>query len=144
MASSAAAAPALRVAFYFDVISPYACVTWHVLKRYKPLWGFGLDVVPVFQGGVMAATGNMPPSLSPVESKVSFFAADLERNKAFFGVPILDPPANFFSEVAKSTIHCQRLLTAALMREEGERGGGGGGGGGGDGGVERLVEEMMR
>ena len=67
----------MRIAFHFDVVSPYACVSWKVLRRYQPLWNFTVDVLPMFQGGVMMATQNTPPTLSPVASKVSFFAADL-------------------------------------------------------------------
>ena len=38
---------------------------------------------------------------------------DLERNGRLFDYPILPPPANFFTEVARAVISAQRLLVAA-------------------------------
>jgi glutathione S-transferase kappa 1 len=43
----------LLVHYYFDVLSPYQCLAWHVLQRYKQLWNINLVLHPIFLGGVM-------------------------------------------------------------------------------------------
>ena len=43
----------MRMLYYFDVISPYSALSWHVLRRYRPRWNFELTLKPMFLGGVM-------------------------------------------------------------------------------------------
>ena len=55
---------------------------------------------------------------------------DLKRNTDFFNVPLLPVPSNFFSEVARSSIACQRLICAAQLRSKDQKS------------VEDLVESL--
>jgi len=59
----------------------------------------------------MKSTGNKPPAMLPARSV--FMSQDLDRNAAHFNVPLLPTPSNFFSEVARDVIQCQRLLIAS-------------------------------
>ncbi len=103
----------MKVRYFFDVVSPYSALSWKVLRRYKTLWNMQLELVPVFLGGIMQATGNKPPAMLP--ARAVFTANDLERQSKLYQVPMLPTPTNFFSSVAKDVIQCQRLLCAAQL-----------------------------
>jgi glutathione S-transferase kappa 1 len=102
----------MKVRYMFDVLSPYSALATKVLLRYKTAWGMQLELVPVFLGGIMHATGNKPPAMLP--ARAAFTGKDLERQAKLFRVPMLPTPSNFFSNVARDTIQCQRLLCAAI------------------------------
>jgi glutathione S-transferase kappa 1 len=102
----------MKVRYLFDVVSPYSALSTKVLLRYKAEWGLQLELVPVFLGGIMQATGNKPPAM--LAARAMFQGKDLERQAKLFRVPLLPTPSNFFSSVARDTIQCQRLLCAAL------------------------------
>ena len=122
----------VRIEYFYDVISPYSAFCWRALRGYRQHWGnYELVLRPMFLGGVMQATGNKPPAM--VASRGAFQADDLRRNASLFGVPLLQPPSNFFSEVARSIIGCQRLLIAAQMHEATT-----------DAHVEALTESLTR
>ena len=59
----------------------------------------------------MQETGNQPPAM--VAARGLYMPHDLRRSCAMFGVPLLDTPTNFFSEVARAILGVQRLLVAA-------------------------------
>ena len=61
----------------------------------------------------MKATGNKPPAM--VAARGAFQAGDLARSGEMFGAPLLTPPSNFFTEVARSILGVQRLLIAAQL-----------------------------
>lgn len=48
----------------------------------------------------------------------AFVAADLERNAELMNVPLLPPPENFFTEVARQVLTCQRFITASIARKD--------------------------
>lgn len=103
----------MRIVYFFDVLSPYSALSWRVLRRYQTLWGIDLVLKPIFLGGVMQATGNKPPATLP--ARANFQADDLARSASHFSVPLLPMPSNFFTEVARSGIACQRLICAAQL-----------------------------
>eukprot|EP00298_Acanthocystis_sp_HF-20_P006101 c16054_g1_i1.p1 GENE.c16054_g1_i1~~c16054_g1_i1.p1 ORF type:complete len:249 (-),score=112.42 c16054_g1_i1:26-739(-) len=100
-----------KVEFFFDVISPYTLLAWRVLKSYEKLWNLEIQLKPIFLGGVMQLTGNRPPAM--LASRAKFQSDDIRRNAIFFGVPLLPPPQNFFTEVARNSTQIQRLFLAA-------------------------------
>mmetsp|Transcript_30681 Transcript_30681/g.49247 ORF Transcript_30681/g.49247 Transcript_30681/m.49247 type:complete len:239 (-) Transcript_30681:7-723(-) len=118
----------MKIRYFFDVISPYSCLSWKVLRRYRSIWNMDVELVPVFLGGVMKATGNQPPAMLP--ARAVMVANDLNRSSLLYNVPLLGTPTNFFSGAARNVIHCQRLLVAAQLRNIG-----------GDK-VERLVDAL--
>ena len=72
-----------------------------------------IELVPIFLGGVMKGSGNKPPATVP--AKGVWMVGDLARNGRLFDYPILPPPSNFFTEVARAIISAQRLLVAAQL-----------------------------
>jgi 2-hydroxychromene-2-carboxylate isomerase len=102
-----------EVELFFDVVSPYTHLAWQSLLRYKPLWGLSITLKPMFLGGVMASTKNKPPAF--VKAKGEWMKQDLVTNGRMLGVPILAPPPNFFSQVARDVLQAQRLLLAAQL-----------------------------
>ncbi|CAD7953651.1 unnamed protein product [Amoebophrya sp. A120] len=105
----------MRIHFYFDSVSPYANLAWHVLRRYEKIWDFELVLKPIFLGGVMKQTGNRPPGLLP--QKAPYLVGEMQRARAFFNLPHLEsfPPDNFFDkEFQKSYITVQRVLVAVI------------------------------
>jgi len=64
----------------------------------------------------MQGTGNKPPAMLPARAVMQ--AADCARNAALFDVPLLPTPANFFTEVARTVLQCQRVLVAAQQLEK--------------------------
>ena len=60
MAGSGAAA---KVTLYTDCLSPFSFFAFTTLHRYSTqgVWPIELELKPILLGGIMAATGNMPP-----------------------------------------------------------------------------------
>jgi len=88
----------MRVELFFDCLSPFSYLAFQVLRRYKPVWGYDLQLRPTLLGGVMAATKNLPPMARPwAAATVKTGIQDGPRNKAYFNVPNMQPmPNNFF------------------------------------------------
>ena len=108
----------MRIEFFFDVVSPYVCLCWHVLQRYRRIWNFELVLRPVFLGGIMQTTGNQPPAALPSRG-LYMYREFRDRHPAFFGIQgMLPAPANFLAEVARDVLQVQRLLFAALCAEK--------------------------
>mmetsp|Transcript_10387 Transcript_10387/g.34647 ORF Transcript_10387/g.34647 Transcript_10387/m.34647 type:complete len:234 (-) Transcript_10387:1180-1881(-) len=112
---------AMKMGYYFDVVSPYSAFSWKVLERYRGRWPLETALKPVFLGGIMKGASNTPPALVS-KAKGVWMKQDIRRCGETFGYPILDMPKNFFSEVARATVDCQRLIVAAqlLGRKEDE------------------------
>jgi len=104
---------ATHVVLFFDCISPYTALALATLQRYRARWGYSLELVPMFLGGVMNSTGNKPPATLP--QRAVFQAGDLRRNAGMFAVPLLDSPSNFFSEAARRVLAVQRVLVRLQM-----------------------------
>jgi len=64
----------------------------------------------------MQGTGNQPPAMLP--ARAVFQAGDIERNTELYNVTMLPTPTNFFSEVARKVINCQRVLAAAQLHNQ--------------------------
>ena len=63
--------------FFFDYISPTSYIARVPLKGVLERTGANLKLRPLFQGGVMKATGNSPPGMVP--AKGAYMAADMAR-----------------------------------------------------------------
>ena len=98
------------IEFIFDVVSPTAYLAWKVLLRYRPVWHLNVRYKPVFQGGIMQATGNQPPGMLP--SRGMFLLKDMERTSSWYQVPMLSPPSNLFT-LGAQILRFQRCLVAA-------------------------------
>jgi glutathione S-transferase kappa 1 len=83
---------ASRIQFYYDVVSPFSYLALEVLRRYRLLWRFELDLQPLFLGGIMQGSGNRPPASIPL--KGLYLPADLDRYKKMTNIPFKHP-SNF-------------------------------------------------
>jgi len=110
---------------FYDCLSPFSYLAFKVLRRYKPVWGFDLQLRPTLLAGVMAGTKNLPPIARPwAASTVKIAAQDGPRNKAYFNVPNMQPfPANFFGPDGPADkrglardMRYMRLLTSVRLR----------------------------
>jgi glutathione S-transferase kappa 1 len=117
-----------KVTLYSDCLSPFSYFAFATLSRYaeQKLWPIELTLKPILLGGVMAATGNMPPGArkwSGSTAKVS--AQDLPRNRGLFNLPdMLQGPSNFFGPDGPSDkrglardMRYQRMLTAVRLHQ---------------------------
>ncbi|GAA5965038.1 hypothetical protein JCM21900_006219 [Sporobolomyces salmonicolor] len=95
-----------RISFYYDVVSPWSLLAYHVLKRYREPWGMKLELKPTFLGGVMHASGNQPPL--NVKNKGKWMnESDLPLTAEWMHVSYKFP-----STFPVNTMHCMRFLRA--------------------------------
>jgi len=74
------------VEFFFDLGSPASYLAWTQLPRLCAEHGARLVLRPMLLGGVFQATGNSSPAMIP--AKARYFARDLHRYAARYGVPL--------------------------------------------------------
>ena len=88
----------VRIELYFDCLSPFSFMAHRILTRYEQLWGVELELKPVLLGGIMAATGNLPPMARPwAAASAKWSTQDMERTKGLFNLPQMQSmPSNFF------------------------------------------------
>ncbi len=70
-----------RVELVFDFVSPNAYLVWWPLRELLNRYEAGLDVVPVFLGGMHKLTGNAPPMIRDAEVKGKNEYAMLEMQR---------------------------------------------------------------
>lgn len=70
-----------RVELVFDFVSPNAYLVWWPLRELCDRHEAGLDVIPVFLGGMHKLTGNAPPMLrdAEVKGKNEYAMLEMER-----------------------------------------------------------------
>ena len=85
------------ISLFYDCLSPFSYLAFSVLRRYRPIWNIDLVLRPTMLGGVMMGSKNLPPGARPWAASTTKWAGqDMERNKAYFNVPLLPGPSNFF------------------------------------------------
>lgn len=70
-----------RVELVFDFVSPNAYLVWWPLRELLNRYEAGLDVVPVFLGGMHKLTGNAPPMIrdKDVKGKNAYAMLEMQR-----------------------------------------------------------------
>lgn len=101
----------VQVKFYYDVVSPWALIAFHVLKRYQQAWNIDITLKPVYLGGVMVSSGNRPPISVPNKGKW-MTTSDIPLASQFYGVTLIRPP-----EFPVNTINNIRLLRILRDKE---------------------------
>ncbi|KAJ3346801.1 Glutathione S-transferase kappa 1 [Entophlyctis luteolus] len=100
-----------KITFYYDVVSPYSWFGFEIAHRYQRVWkNVRFEFVPVFLGGIMAATGNLPPATNPY--KGAHMVKEILFFKKMYDVDIGGLPAKFPSK----TLLAQRVLTAMKLQ----------------------------
>ena len=102
------------VELYFDVVSPYSFLAFAELQRLQEPWRFSLSLHPVFQGAVMASTGNTPPALVPAKRRY-MLDMDLPRLARYHRLPLKEPSR--FSHLMYHTLPLMRALTAVALQQ---------------------------
>jgi len=103
----------MKVELFYDIVSPYSYLAFEVFCRYRALWDTDLVLRPAFLGGVMKATGNVPPATLP--QRAPYLLRDVHRTASFFDVKL-----GFPSEFPGNTLAAMRLLTV-VEREKREK-----------------------
>lgn len=102
---------ARRVELIFDIVSPNAYLIWGPLRDVLARTGAGLDITPVFLGGMHKLTGNAPPFLrdADVLGKNEYAMLEMQR---FIAKHLL---TNFkmHPQFPFNSITLQRMLCAA-------------------------------
>lgn len=104
------------VELLFDFVSPNAYLIWQPLRQLAKDHGAGLEITPVFLGGMHKLTGNAPPMIRDAEVKGKNAYAMLEMNRF-----IARHGLNKFTINAKfpfNSVTLQRLLVAAAPAEQ--------------------------
>ncbi len=91
--------------FYFDVVSPYSWFAFEQLLDAAHQSFYKARLIPFFLGGVMQATGNVPPATLPARGV--YLMTDIQRTAEFYGMKV-QTPSNF----PINSIRAQRLLVA--------------------------------
>jgi len=73
--------------------SPWSYFAYVVLKRYRPIWDFDLVLNPVWLGGVMSASKNVPPFAVP--NKFQKMRDEIPLMAKFFAVKCVLPQGPF-------------------------------------------------
>jgi 2-hydroxychromene-2-carboxylate isomerase len=70
-----------RVELVFDFVSPNAYLVWWPLRELCDRYEAGLDVIPVFLGGMHKLTGNAPPMIrdKDVKGKNEYAMLEMQR-----------------------------------------------------------------
>ncbi|MEP1605463.1 MAG: 2-hydroxychromene-2-carboxylate isomerase [Marinomonas sp.] len=115
-----------RVELIFDFVCPNAYLIWWPLRDMLKDTGAGIDITPVFLGGMHKLTGNAPPMIrdADVKGKVEYSMLEMQRFIAKHNLSNyrLHPQFPF------NSITLQRMLLAADQ----------------DGRAVQFVEGMLR
>ncbi len=79
-----------RVRFFFDFLSPYTYLASTQVPALAARSGAEIDWVPALLGGIMKATGNVPPATLPARG--AYMAQDVPRWAEIYGVPFVWSP----------------------------------------------------
>jgi len=94
----------MRLELFYDAVSPWSYLAFECLCRYRDAWQLELVMRPAFLGGVMKATGNVPPASLPARGV--YLLRDLARSSRHFDIPL-----SFPDDFPTNTIAAMRLLT---------------------------------
>jgi len=99
----------IKVDLFYDVISPYAWITFEALTRYSNVWkSMDLRLNPILLGVVFKAVGTSAPI--PARSKYS--KVDLRLMTDYYNLPFRRPENVNHVLFGKGSLQPQRLLTA--------------------------------
>lgn len=103
------------VELFYDVISPYSWIGFEFLCRARNRWNIDLQFRPFYLAGIMNESGNRPPMM--VASKGAYMARDLHRLRAYYQIPLNEPPDVQDALMNKGSLSAQRLLTSVSMTQ---------------------------
>lgn len=110
----ASTAPKKLVELFYDVVSPYSWFAFEVLCRYKNVWMIDLHLKPVFLGGIMKKSGNIPPVMG-CANKAIYIPKDVYRMSNYMKVDFKFPTDTFGTMFDKGSLKAMRFVTAVDM-----------------------------
>lgn len=87
-----------RVKLYFDCVSPWSYVAFHVLRRYRTAWDMEVDFCPRSLSYIMKHANNKPPVTVP--NKGVHLFRELGACDRMYGLPIALPTSFPFETFA--------------------------------------------
>ncbi|KAL3465539.1 thioredoxin-like protein [Aspergillus heterothallicus] len=100
-----------KITLYYDIVSPFAHIAFHILRNSPTFSKCDLTFIPIFLGGLMSACGNTPPI--KVKNKGKWINVERLRWARYFSVPIAEKTPEGFPQL---TLAVQRALTAISQR----------------------------
>ncbi|KAI9930973.1 hypothetical protein ASPWEDRAFT_34510 [Aspergillus wentii DTO 134E9] len=100
-----------KITLYFDIVSPFAYLAFHVLRKSPVFAQCEISYVPIFLGGLMNACGNTPPI--KIKNKDAWLNQERDRWARYFDVPMIK---HFPEDFPPMTLEAQRALCAINQR----------------------------
>ncbi|KAF7718034.1 Uncharacterized protein PECH_002366 [Penicillium ucsense] len=100
-----------KVTLYFDIVSPFAYIAFHVLQHSPTFSKCEVTYVPILLGGLFQLCGNQPPL--NVKNKNKWINNERNRWAKRFSVPICATPPPGFPQ---STVTVQRALSVVAHK----------------------------
>ena len=102
------------IRFCFDVISPYAYLTWTQIHAVAARNGRDVEPVPVVFGALLKANGQLGPAEIP--AKRAWMTRDILRKAARLGLPLAPPATHPFNPLLALRMVSQPLDDATRER----------------------------
>jgi 2-hydroxychromene-2-carboxylate isomerase len=90
--------------FFFDFVSPYAYLGWHLARRLSAEHGRPLQPVPVLFAGLLSHHGTLGPAEVP--AKRAYLIRDVHRKAERAKLPLVLPPAHPFNPLVALRAVC--------------------------------------
>ncbi|OJJ44631.1 hypothetical protein ASPZODRAFT_134712 [Penicilliopsis zonata CBS 506.65] len=100
-----------KITLYLDIVSPFAYIAFHVLRKSAAFSRCDITYVPIFLGGLMNMCSNTPPI--QVKNKASWINKERIRWAKRCSVPIAEKTPDGFPT---PTLSVQRALCAVSKR----------------------------
>lgn len=100
-----------KITLYFDIVSPFAYIAFHVLRNSPAFAKCNITYVPIFLGGLMHTCGNTAPI--NIKNKDMWTGVERLRWAKYFSVPIMDGMPEGFPVF---TLGVQRALAALAQK----------------------------
>ncbi|KAL4878433.1 thioredoxin-like protein [Aspergillus karnatakaensis] len=100
-----------KITLYYDIVSPFAYIAFHILKNSPTFSQCEVTYIPIFLGGLMNACGNTPPI--KIKNKDKWINIERLRWARYFSVPMSETTPEGFPPL---TLAIQRALTAISQR----------------------------
>ncbi|KAL3487557.1 thioredoxin-like protein [Aspergillus germanicus] len=100
-----------KITLYYDIVSPFAHIAFHILRNSPTFSKCDLIFVPIFLGGLMNACGNTPPIR--IKNKAEWIDVERRRWARYFSVPISEAKPEGFPHL---TVGVQRALVAVSQK----------------------------
>ncbi|CAL5873738.1 uncharacterized protein PFLUO_LOCUS8020 [Penicillium psychrofluorescens] len=100
-----------KITLYFDIVSPFAYIAFHVLKNSPTFANCNVQYVPILLGGLMQTCGNTAPI--NIKNKDKWINQERLRWAKYFSVPVCaDTPEGF----PVRTLAVQRAMCAVSQK----------------------------